>query len=95
MSLSAFQVLPFSRRLLLRWLTTPSYLHANPTPEVDPDIARKYARVVATGCSDYPDQINNVLAFLGIFQRCAGRPHNRNHHRKVPGSRSSNSQARI
>ncbi|MEU6539555.1 NADP-dependent malic enzyme [Streptomyces sp. NPDC047000] len=40
---------------------------ANPTPEVHPDIARKYAAVVATGRSDFPNQINNVLAFPGIF----------------------------
>ncbi|WP_322723448.1 NAD(P)-dependent malic enzyme [Streptomyces spongiae] len=40
---------------------------ANPTPEVHPDIAHKYARVVATGRSDYPNQINNVLAFPGVF----------------------------
>ena len=41
---------------------------ANPTPEVHPDLARKYARVVATGRSDFPNQINNVLAFPGIFR---------------------------
>ncbi|WP_406006805.1 NADP-dependent malic enzyme [Streptomyces sp. NBC_00637] len=40
---------------------------ANPTPEVHPDVARKYAAVVATGRSDFPNQINNVLAFPGIF----------------------------
>ncbi|MBB1252829.1 NADP-dependent malic enzyme [Streptomyces sp. OF3] len=40
---------------------------ANPTPEIHPDVARKYAAVVATGRSDYPNQINNVLAFPGIF----------------------------
>ncbi|SEQ64017.1 NAD(P)-dependent malic enzyme [Streptomyces radiopugnans] len=40
---------------------------ANPTPEIHPDVARKYASVVATGRSDYPNQINNVLAFPGIF----------------------------
>ncbi|MGW0732914.1 NAD(P)-dependent malic enzyme [Streptomyces sp. NPDC002851] len=40
---------------------------ANPTPEVHPDVAHKYAAVVATGRSDYPNQINNVLAFPGIF----------------------------
>ena len=37
-------------------------------PEIDPLIARKYAAVVATGRSDYPNQINNVLAFPGIFR---------------------------
>ena len=41
---------------------------ANPTPEIDPAIARKYAAVVATGRSDQPNQINNVLAFPGIFR---------------------------
>ncbi len=41
---------------------------ANPDPEVDPDEARKYAAVVATGRSDYPNQINNVLAFPGVFR---------------------------
>jgi len=41
---------------------------SNPTPEVEPDVARKHARVVATGRSDHPNQINNVLAFPGIFR---------------------------
>jgi malate dehydrogenase (oxaloacetate-decarboxylating) len=41
---------------------------ANPDPEVDPDEAQRYAAVVATGRSDYPNQINNVLAFPGIFR---------------------------
>ena len=41
---------------------------ANPTPEVHPDVAHKYARVVATGRSDFPNQINNVLCFPGIFR---------------------------
>ena len=41
---------------------------ANPNPEIDPTIARKYATVVATGRSDQPNQINNVLAFPGIFR---------------------------
>ena len=41
---------------------------ANPDPEIDPIIARKYATVVATGRSDQPNQINNVLAFPGIFR---------------------------
>ncbi|MEU6516947.1 NADP-dependent malic enzyme [Streptomyces sp. NPDC046978] len=40
---------------------------ANPNPEVHPDVAHKYASVVATGRSDFPNQINNVLAFPGIF----------------------------
>jgi malate dehydrogenase (oxaloacetate-decarboxylating) len=41
---------------------------ANPTPEVAPAIARRHAAVVATGRSDFPNQINNVLAFPGIFR---------------------------
>ncbi|MEO3744343.1 NADP-dependent malic enzyme [Plantactinospora sp. B5E13] len=41
---------------------------ANPTPEVHPEVAARYAAVVATGRSDYPNQINNVLAFPGIFR---------------------------
>ena len=41
---------------------------ANPTPEVLPHIAAKYAAIVATGRSDFPNQINNVLAFPGIFR---------------------------
>jgi malate dehydrogenase (oxaloacetate-decarboxylating) len=41
---------------------------ANPDPEIDPAIARQHAAVVATGRSDYPNQINNVLAFPGIFR---------------------------
>jgi len=40
---------------------------ANPNPEVDPEVAHRYAAVVATGRSDYPNQINNVLAFPGVF----------------------------
>ena len=41
---------------------------ANPDPEVDPAEAAKYAAVVASGRSDYPNQINNVLAFPGLFR---------------------------
>ena len=41
---------------------------ANPNPEVHPDVAHKYAGIVATGRSDFPNQINNVLAFPGIFR---------------------------
>ncbi|MEP9383707.1 NADP-dependent malic enzyme [Nocardioides sp. KR10-350] len=41
---------------------------ANPNPEIHPEVAHRYARVVATGRSDYPNQINNVLAFPGIFR---------------------------
>jgi len=41
---------------------------ANPTPEVDPEMAARYCAVLATGRSDYPNQINNVLAFPGVFK---------------------------
>ncbi|BBZ59312.1 NAD(P)-dependent malic enzyme [Mycolicibacterium monacense] len=41
---------------------------SNPDPEIHPDLARKYAAVVATGRSDFPNQINNVLAFPGVFR---------------------------
>jgi malate dehydrogenase (oxaloacetate-decarboxylating) len=41
---------------------------ANPTPEVPPALAHRYAAIVATGRSDFPNQINNVLAFPGIFR---------------------------
>ena len=41
---------------------------ANPNPEVRPEEAAPYVRVMATGRSDYPNQINNVLAFPGIFR---------------------------
>jgi len=41
---------------------------ANPVPEIDPGVAREHAAVVATGRSDYPNQINNVLAFPGVFR---------------------------
>lgn len=41
---------------------------ANPMPEIDPELAEPYVRVMATGRSDYPNQINNVLCFPGIFR---------------------------
>ena len=41
---------------------------ANPDPEVDVDAAQQYVAVLATGRSDYPNQINNVLAFPGVFR---------------------------
>jgi malate dehydrogenase (oxaloacetate-decarboxylating) len=41
---------------------------ANPTPEIDPELVEGAAEVVATGRSDYPNQINNVLAFPGVFR---------------------------
>ncbi len=49
---------------------------SNPDPEVHPDVAHRYATIVATGRSDFPNQINNVLAFPGIFRGAldAGAP---------------------
>ncbi|GAA1763301.1 NADP-dependent malic enzyme [Nonomuraea sp. AD125B] len=41
---------------------------SNPTPEVHPEVAARHAAVVATGRSDFPNQINNVLAFPGVFR---------------------------
>ncbi|WP_435832685.1 NAD(P)-dependent malic enzyme [Nocardia vinacea] len=41
---------------------------SNPNPEIHPDVAHKYAAIVATGRSDFPNQINNVLAFPGVFK---------------------------
>lgn len=41
---------------------------ANPDPEIDPREARRYATVVATGRSDQPNQVNNVLVFPGVFR---------------------------
>jgi malate dehydrogenase (oxaloacetate-decarboxylating) len=41
---------------------------ANPVPEIDPDIAARHAAVVATGRSDFANQINNVLVFPGVFR---------------------------
>lgn len=41
---------------------------ANPVPEIDPEVAKPYVKVMATGRSDYPNQINNVLSFPGIFR---------------------------
>ena len=44
---------------------------ANPVPEIMPDLAKAAgAKVVGTGRSDFPNQVNNVVAFPGIFQRC-------------------------
>ncbi|MFE3254978.1 NADP-dependent malic enzyme [Nocardia sp. NPDC059229] len=41
---------------------------SNPDPEIHPEVAKKYAAIVATGRSDFPNQINNVLAFPGVFK---------------------------
>jgi malate dehydrogenase (oxaloacetate-decarboxylating) len=41
---------------------------ANPEPEIRPEVAMGHARIIATGRSDYPNQINNVLCFPGIFR---------------------------
>jgi malate dehydrogenase (oxaloacetate-decarboxylating) len=44
------------------------FVMANPDPEIPPEDAARYARILATGRSDYPNQINNVLCFPGIFR---------------------------
>lgn len=41
---------------------------SNPDPEIHPEVAHRYAAIVATGRSDFPNQINNVLAFPGVFK---------------------------
>lgn len=41
---------------------------ANPTPEIMPNIARPHVAIIATGRSDFPNQINNLLAFPGVFR---------------------------
>jgi malate dehydrogenase (oxaloacetate-decarboxylating) len=45
-----------------------AFLLSNPEPEIHPDIARRHVAVVATGRSDFPNQINNSLAFPGVFR---------------------------
>jgi malate dehydrogenase (oxaloacetate-decarboxylating) len=45
-----------------------AFLLSNPDPEIHPDVARRHAAVVATGRSDFPNQINNSLAFPGVFR---------------------------
>jgi malate dehydrogenase (oxaloacetate-decarboxylating) len=62
---------------------------ANPDPEVDPTAAMEHAAVVATGRSDYPNQINNVLAFPGIFRGALdARAHNITEDMKVAAARA-------
>ena len=60
---------------------------ANPEPEVMPEEAAQYARIVATGRSDYPNQINNVLCFPGLVPRRAGRPRRGDHRGDEAGGR--------
>ena len=60
---------------------------ANPDPEVDPAEAEKYAAVVASGRSDYPNQINNVLAFPGVFRGLLDARASRHHHRHAAARR--------
>ncbi len=58
-----------SRKGILNMACDPIvFALANPTPEIMPEDAADIARVMATGRSDYPNQINNVLAFPGIFR---------------------------
>jgi malate dehydrogenase (oxaloacetate-decarboxylating) len=59
----------FTVKALKRMARNPIvFALANPTPEIMPEEAEPYARIIATGRSDYPNQINNVLAFPGIFR---------------------------
>jgi malate dehydrogenase (oxaloacetate-decarboxylating) len=56
-------------RLLATMASEPMvFALSNPDPEVHPDVAARYASIVATGRSDFPNQINNVLAFPGVFR---------------------------
>ena len=55
---------------------------ANPTPEVAPEEIEELAAVVGTGRSDYPNQINNVLAFPGIFRGALDVRATRDHARR-------------
>jgi malate dehydrogenase (oxaloacetate-decarboxylating) len=65
--LSGARVMPASA--LARMAPDPIvFAMANPTPEVLPEEAAPYARIMATGRSDYPNQINNVLCFPGVFR---------------------------
>ena len=61
---------------------------ANPTPEVSPEDAARYARIVATGRSDYPNQINNVLCFPGIFRGALDVRAQRHHRGDEDGGRA-------
>ncbi len=62
---------------------------ANPFPEIDPEIAEPYVRVLATGRSDYPNQINNVLCFPGIFRGALDcRAHTINEEMKLAAARA-------
>ena len=68
-SSSACPAAPSARTAWTPWPTTPSCSRCpTRTPEIQPEVARRHARVVATGRSDYPNQINNVLAFPGVFR---------------------------
>jgi malate dehydrogenase (oxaloacetate-decarboxylating) len=62
---------------------------ANPMPEIDPELAQPYVRVMATGRSDYPNQINNVLCFPGIFRGALDcRAHRINEDMKLAAARA-------
>lgn len=62
---------------------------ANPTPEIEPELAAPHVRVLATGRSDYPNQINNVLCFPGIFKGAlSARAHTINEEMKLAAARA-------
>ena len=67
---------------------------ANPTPEVHPSIAARYAAIVATGRSDFPNQINNVLAFPGIFRGALDARRHPDHRRDEGGRRRRDRRGR-
>jgi len=59
----------FPEKALKRMAKDPIvFALSNPDPEIAPELAHKHARIVATGRSDYPNQINNVLCFPGLFR---------------------------
>ena len=74
-----FHLPPFRKDGTLRpavpiWVVV--FAMANPTPEVEPEDVSDYVRIMATGRSDYPNQINNVLAFPGVFRGSRRARHN-------------------
>jgi len=64
-----------SRELIRKMAHDPIvFALANPVPEVDPDEISDLAAVIATGRSDYPNQVNNALVFPGLFRGVLGSP---------------------
>jgi malate dehydrogenase (oxaloacetate-decarboxylating) len=64
-----------SRKLIKRMASDPIvFALANPQPEIDPDEIADFAAVIATGSSEYPNQVNNALAFPGLFRGVLDAP---------------------